>query len=370
MLTLLKCVRSAWNDYFTTTNPTNPNSQTYTSRQTFSDTSVYISNCLFRSITSGSDGGALYCTSVTYLLVELTSYFSCSTSSRYGGALYFSNTGSGQCVLHSVCGYDCCSTYTSRSDGQFARIYVNNGLTSKNYVNYSSIVRCVNQISGSYYVLWLSSGRIYCPSINISMNKCPYISSIHCNPFTDSNSFTCSLTYSTIADNFASISVLIYLTTGGANYEINNCNILRNTQGYHGTDGTFCTYGNLMIKDSCILENIAYYIFRQYSSYTITLSSCTIDSTSNDGRLTTENTVTKSFILALNHMFTRNCYSEYDAIGMLTPIKQSPSSTRKQIQLCTCGKCFCRCQLGDFFSLHSIFIFNFIHLGASNYPSF
>jgi hypothetical protein len=360
--------KTAWNDYFTTTNPTNPNSQTYTSRQTFSGTSVYISNCLFRSITSGSDGGALCCTSVTYLLIELTSFFSCSTSSRYGGALYFSNTGSGQCVLHKVCGCDCCSTYTSNSYGQFARIYVNDAVSSKNYVNYSSITRCMNQISGSHHVLSLYYGKICCPSVNMSMNKCPYASGIYCKTVCISNSFTCSLTYSSYADNISPVSICIYLYMGSAYYEIKNCNVIRNTQNSLDSHGTFYTNDNVMIKDSCILENNANRIFYQsHSSCTYTISNCTIDKTTNNGYLTIQNTATKSFIFALKHMSTQNCHSEYDAIGTLTPLYSS-SSSMKQIRCYTCGKCLYHPQLTDFFSLHSIFVFNFIHHDSSSYP--
>jgi hypothetical protein len=221
-------LRTAWNDYFTATGQNSINSQTFISTQTPSNTSVYISNCLFRFITSSCNGGALSCTSVTYLLVESTSFISCSTSGQYGGSVYFSNSG-GQCALHKVCGFDCCSTYTSRSDGQFAHISVNNAISSKNYVNYTSITRCMNQISTSHFVLDLRDGKICCPSVNMSMNKCPHASGIFCLPFTDSNSFTSSLTYSSFADNFATISICIHFYKTAANYEIKSCNVIRNT---------------------------------------------------------------------------------------------------------------------------------------------
>ena len=73
-MTVIVCERTAWSDYFTGT-PTNYNSKTYGSRQTPSGTSVHISNCLFRSITSADQGGAVYCSnSATYFLVESTSH--------------------------------------------------------------------------------------------------------------------------------------------------------------------------------------------------------------------------------------------------------------------------------------------------------
>jgi hypothetical protein len=355
--------RTAWSDYFTGS-PTNFNSTTYGSRQTPSDSNIHISNCLFRSISSGSFGGALSCTSMTCLLVESTSFFSCKTSSSSGGAIYFSN--SGQCVLYEICGYDCCSTHAN-SYNQFAYIQVNSAALSKNYINYSSIVRCVSEISGSHPMLNLGYGKICCPSTNISMNKCHHYSGIYCWPSVDSNSFTCSFSYSSFTDNTAIQNTCIHFWSGSAKFEIKNCNILRNAQGNLGSTGTFYTYGNVFIEHCCILENKATNIFYTYSS-TITLSNSTVDSFSNNGCLTTKNTITKSFIFALNHMSTLYCHSEYDSAGHLTPIIQTPSPSKNQKLYYTREKCFCNSRLSDFVSLLGVFIFNFIHVDSSSDP--
>jgi hypothetical protein len=361
-------LRTAWNDYFTgSTTPLQ--SKDYGERQTPSSTGVYFSNCLFRSISSGSNGGALYCSSsVTYLLVESTSFISCKTSSINGGAIYFYNSG-GECVLHEVCGYDCYSTYTSgTSQGQFAYINVYNAASSKNYLNYSSIVRCVNENSNSDHMMRFYNGKICCPSVNISMNKCQWYTGITCNPLKDSNSITCSLTYSSFADNIANYCNCILLYTTGAQYEIKSCNILRNKQVTPNADGTIWTCGTTMIEDSCFLENNATRIFHQgNSNYRITLTNCTVDSTSSNGYLTITNTVTKSFIHALNHMSTLNCHSKYDSVGTLTPITP-PAPSKKQIHCFTFGNHFNQCQIIGFVSLLSVFLFNFIHLDASIYP--
>jgi hypothetical protein len=225
MLTFQLHLITSWNDYFTG-NPTNYNSQTYNSRHAPLNESIHISNCLFRSMTSESNGGAFFCSGYsTYLLVESTSFFSCKTSAQNGGAIYFFNTNNAQSVLHEVCGYDCCSTYPSRSYCQFAYMYISNTGSSKNYANYPSITRCMNQISDSHYVLRLGNGKICCPSINMSMNKCPYISGIYCHPYVDSNYVTCSLTYSSFVYNSETISICIQFWMGGANFEIKSCNI-------------------------------------------------------------------------------------------------------------------------------------------------
>jgi hypothetical protein len=355
-------IRTAWNDHFPEANPTKYNSQTYTSRQTPSDANVHISNCLFKSMTSSSQGGALYCTSATYFLVDSTSFFSCKTSSSQG-AIFFSNTDSGQSVLFKVCGYDCCSA----SGYLFAEMYVKFTASYKNNVNYSSISRCVN--SNANHILGIDRGKICCLSVNSSLNKCYEYSGISCWPLDDSNSVTCSFLYSSFADNNAADYMCICLFNSGLKKEIKSCNVLRNTQGSLGSYGTIYTNGKLNIEDSCILENAATNIFYQTSSsYTITLSNCTVDKTSNNGYLTIQNIVTKSFILALNHISTENCHSEYDSAGNLTPIIQTPSSSKKQILCFTRGEFFYQIRLSDSFSLTSVFIYHFIHSYSSNYP--
>jgi hypothetical protein len=342
-------VLSFWSDFFEVSEPTPNKQQFYTSRQTPSASSVYILNCLFNGFTSGSDGGALYCnTSVTYLLVESSSFFSCKTSSNIGGAIYFVNTNNGQCVLHKVCGGDCCSIIASRSDGQFAYVSVKNDASSKNYVNYSSISRCVNDIYDSFHTLWLNYGKIYCPSVNISMNKCYRFTAFYCLPFSDSNSVTGSTSYSSFTDNIASDSICISFYRSGSNTEIKCCNVLRNMQGVPSEFGIFYTSGNLIIKDSCILYNSANYIFY----YTVTLSNCTIDKTTCNRNLIIQSTATKSFIHTLNHISVQNCHLGYESTATLT--------SNKQIQCNTC-----KCQQGNFVSLTSILVFNFVHPYAS-----
>ena len=109
------------------------------------------------------------------------------------------------------------------------------------------------------------------------------------------------------------------------------------------------------IEYSCILENNANHIFYQASSsYRITISNCTVDRTSNNGYLTIRNTVTKSFILALNHMSTQYCYSEYDSVGTISHINPPMSSSKKQMLHYSCNEYLYQSSLRDFFLLTSI----------------
>jgi hypothetical protein len=353
----------SWDDYFSGTSIETTLSGEHKTRQNPSASSVYVLNCLFNGCTSGSNGGALYCTSVTSLLIESSSFFSCKTSSSHYGAIQFTNS-NGQCVLYCVCGYDCCSTREDISYCQFTYVQVNNGASSKNYVNYSSISRCVNGRSDSNFILFLNNGKIYCPSVNMSMNKCQYYSAIYCNPFLDSSSVTHSLSYSSFVDNNAFGYNCLYFGRGDAKYEIKCCNILRNTQGTN-TWGMIYSPGNLFIDDSCILENTAACIFYlTSSSYSTTLSNCTVDKTTTNQNLITRDTVTKSFILGLNHMSTQNCNSEYDSVGTLSVIPYVPSPTKK-LSCYTCKRNDILSRISDFFSLNWVFIVPFININPS-----
>jgi hypothetical protein len=192
------------------------------------------------------------------------------------------------------------------------------------------------------------------------MNKCYYRSGIYCYPSGDSNSVTCSLLYSTFADNNAISYTCIRLDNSGAKYEIRCCNIIRNTQGSLSSWGTIFLYGNLIIiEDSCILENTANTIFYGYTSCTYILSNCTVDKTTYNQNLIILNTVTKSFILGLNHISTQNCHSEYDFAGTLTAVPFVSHPTNKVIS------CHCQSRISDFFSFNCMIMLTFIHPNPS-----
>jgi hypothetical protein len=347
-----------WNEYFTVSPTTTLSYSEYSSQLSYSSGGVYVLNCLFSGITSGSYGGALSCTSsVTYLLIESSSFFTCKTSAKFGGAIYFEHTSNGESVLHEICGYDCYSTYTNGPCDQFAYIGVNNAVTKKNYFNYTSISRCVSGRSDSQFTLRLEYGKICCPSVNLSMNKCQCYSGIYFCSFKDVCSVTCSVSCSSFTDNNAPGYTCNYFDNRGGKYEMKSCNVLRNTQG-SSSEGIICANENLNIEDSCILENTATNIFYTYNSYTITLSYCTVDKTTNNGYLTIKNTITKSFIHGLNHISTRNCFAEYDSAGTLTAIP-FVSQTTKKIFCYTYNHCQGRNNF--LFSLHWEFLFPFIH---------
>jgi len=337
----------AWADYFTGNPEITLNGLPYL-RQTPSAASVYVSNCLFSGCTiSSGNGGALSCsTSTTYLLVESSSFFTCKTDSGKGGAICFINTNYGQSVLYGICCFDCCSS----SYGPFAYTALKQAASTKNYANYTSITRCGAYSASANEVLSLEYGVIYCPSVNISMNDCNCYSGFFCTPYADASSVTCLLSYSSAVDNRATRYNFVWLNNGGVKYEIKCCNFLRNTQT-SSSYGIFFTRGNTAINDCCILENKATYIF--------TLSNCTLDSTSHYNSFTMKNTVTKSFILGLDYLSTRNCHAEYDSAGTLTAIPYVSRTTTKSF--CYYNTCKNQARISELLSLVWVFIVSFIH---------
>jgi hypothetical protein len=155
MLGSLIRVRTAWEYYFPIYFPYY-GSNLYTTVQVFSDTNLYIKDCLFSSITSTNYGGALNCGKSTCVLIDSTSFFSCRTNCS-GGALMIS--GKGQCVLYKVCGYNCTITNPSTTFYIFAYISVNDTASSINNFNYSSIAQCEKEESSSHYILQLAQGK-------------------------------------------------------------------------------------------------------------------------------------------------------------------------------------------------------------------
>jgi hypothetical protein len=355
----------AWNDYFDGA-PSSTYQQTrYTSCQSPTSSNLYVFRCLFIGCSSSNAGGALSITNtaVSNMLIESTSFFTCTSSSRYGGAIHIDNSNSGQSVLYSVCAYNCYCT-NSDSYGQFTWIGVKNDALSKNYINYSSIVRCVGAGSSPTNTLCQTRGKMCFPSVNISMNRCYQRSGILCHPYKNASAITCYISFTTVADNYASDYNCIWSEYPNTKTEIKYCNIIRNSQGSLSSIGTIYIGGSLDIANSCILANSANYIFYGASTATFTISSCTVDQTTNNGYLTIQNTVTKSFLLALNHFSTQNCYARYDSAGGLTASQVIECPTKEVIYIKVKMSII---RIRDFSLLNYVFLVAFIHPNPFGY---
>ena len=115
MIFILGITKNSWNAFFSDPNSQFETSKTVTSQLNVTSAGLYVLNCLFKSCSSTNNGGALSSTATEKLLIESTLFDSCSTSSDEGGAVYFMNTASGQCVFNMVCSYKCSTTRETES---------------------------------------------------------------------------------------------------------------------------------------------------------------------------------------------------------------------------------------------------------------
>ena len=94
---------------------------------------AWIAKCYFHDMSS-TNGGAIYSDSLSKLLVEASTFDSCSVSSE-GGAIYIS---SGDFVLHEVCGYQC----TSSDYYSFSEVWQSSGTKDKLCTRFINCILC------------------------------------------------------------------------------------------------------------------------------------------------------------------------------------------------------------------------------------
>jgi hypothetical protein len=305
------------------------------------DQNVFVHDCVFEDCTSSSNGALSCGNSIYKLLVYQTSFVSCWSRSSYGGAIYFDSTTNGECILCKICGFDCSSTNSGNSYGQFARINTKIYATYKNYVNDSSFSHSSNMNTDSYYVLCLNYGNILCPSVNLTNNLCYSFTAFYCYPTTGTGSpvsDTFYISYSSIVNNTANGYSCFYHHNSDSSQCIDTCNVINNKQTT-STYGTFYLYANLLIKDSCIIgnnkKNIVFYV----SSGKMTISNCTIDDNifTNGryyGTVTVIKTITNTFINALSHIATQHCDSFFDSYGTLIGKTNVPHKNLRYLMSC------------------------------------
>jgi hypothetical protein len=253
-------LKTAFDDFY---GPGNTNIKEYTGTKYTgqiapTDQNVYVHDCFFQSCSSSSHGGAISCGSSLYkLLVEQTSFISFKTSSNHGGGIYFKSQTYGECILCRICGFNCSSTNSGSSEGQFAYTYTKNDVTFKNHLNDSSITHSLNGYTNSLSAISLWHGSILCPSFNSTNNVCYYYTALRTVPTAGTGSptsETCCISYSSIVNNTANGNICIMIDRTSTSQRIDTCNIINNKQ-ITSSLGIIYSNGNLLIKDSCIIGN-------------------------------------------------------------------------------------------------------------------
>jgi hypothetical protein len=322
--------KSAYDDFFAPRIVQKYEKLSIYSTLSISHDNVSIRNSVFFECKYTSHGGAISY-SGQRLLIEETTFISCSTSYNYGGAVYATCYKS---VLNKICAFECFARRSSYSSyGHAFYISLPNDPIYNNYINYSSISNSKNTDTNSYHAQYVSYGRILLTNENISMNECYYETALYSN-----GGCAAYVAYCTFANNTA-----IYYGCLQFDYphEMHECNILFNEQ--RGTGRAYIIYSsaNLFIWNSCILENNKgkKVFYEGNGECRIALYNCTIDSDIISSQryynnLTIHQTNERAFINGNKHLITNLCDASFNAVGTLTaPIEYKGANSGLSLAL-------------------------------------
>ena len=288
---------------------------------------AYVHDCTFKKISGSGNGGVIYYSKNSKLLVELCSFNTCS-SSYDGGAIYFN--AEGQCVLSSVCGVKC-NTGSGRS-GQFCLVFVSKGPQYKNQIIDSSVILTNAKSYYQFSPLYHFRGNASVKGVNVSNNEVGEISGIHIN-----NPSISSISFSSFRRNNATSYTCIKCSTGSNKHYITNTNIIENEQQTTTSSNGIihANYASISMTQCSIFGNkpgSGVVLFG-----TITCINCSV---TNDQETYTTGSVTfteKPSKLVINYYEFLNleeCKPGLDEWSNIKPI--TPSKDRN-----ICSKCFC-----------------------------
>lgn len=190
------------------------NGQNLTTNNTPSGGTIYIHECFFYDILNQA---------ITYsnngkMLVELSTFFNCSSSSN-GGAIYQSG---GHFVLKKCCGV---KYYSTTGWGHFSFNQLSQ--SSKNNILDSSFSLCFNakeNLTG-WSALVLREGSIVIKILNLTKNKCEYNTAFLLTPSQSETSF---VSFASIAGNIAATTIC-YFGDSAKSHQLISSNIMDNT---------------------------------------------------------------------------------------------------------------------------------------------
>ena len=283
--------------------PSNPSSTSIIPIQSNS----YIYNCVFETANKKaiffSQSSSL---SASILLIEHCSFNSIHSTDA-GGAIYFGNQG--ECVLASVCGYQC--TTSTTNNGQFCYIQVSNLDTCKNHFFDSTVTA---SIATADRIMELDYGNLKCKGVNLSNNNVNQISCFYIRPTTLS-----LISFSSFRNNSANNFRCILF-----NYQkhIVNCtNIIENIQNSPSS-------GIITVWNQALLEMTHCSIYgndpKQASVFanedgrsSITCIFCSIGS-NQTGDFQSNELSTESFINYYDYLELGNCKASIEEWGNIT----------------------------------------------------
>ena len=308
---------------------------------------AYVLSCYFFDLTRQSSGGAIYIkvsSSIDLcILIESTSFSVCQ-SQIYGAAIFIQNANT---ALHSVCGYNCSSSYHD----SFCNIYSANK-------NINSAVDCSTSSckATEEFTMFHYGGKINITRVNISNNQCKFTSALSCGPtktIHEENNIGNIVYYCSFSQNNATNNKCIRFFSSAYDYAIIRTNIIKNEQS-EATEGLIYSVSKTIITDSCIMENIGSPIFHNTNGG-FTLINCSVDENINSYLSSPPNTSdknSKTFINGIKFIELGMCQATIDN---LIPIIMEPGLTLKQ----RCYTWYCEDLIKHSISQNMISIFKF-----------
>jgi len=273
------------------------------SRIVTAPTNFYISNCIYKSLTSSTDGGAISLTlSECRMLIE-GSFFDTIIAPK-AGAITFTCTGTGGSVLDKVCSHK-----VVVSSGQYYQFgYFSVSSSQKiNRAFYLSITQSRISSATLYESVRFNQGNQVCDYMNSSYNHLSYGSGAVFNYPVNSSSSYC--TFSNNQDNGYRC---IYFYQGSGTCYMQYSNVVSNNQGSATLSNVFRNYQVTSYVSHCVLyQNIAKCMF-DIESGKMYVSNCYSDNYlyyANQPIFLNKFGPSNTFII--NHLNSYLCYAPY-----------------------------------------------------------
>jgi len=269
--------------------------QNITQGRSYNDIDVEIWDCIFQRFLIFSDqGGVIRLKGGSNSMNATSSSFINCTSSKEGGAIYFTSDNS---YINMICAFRC-----SASSYQFGIFQTTKNIT----VGFLSISACSYKAETDFSV-YLSYGNQIVETTNSSMNNAKQVSSIIFNTAAKHRS-----NYCTFANNYAKDYVCIYLVS--KTFTVSSANIVNNNSP--------STYGVIRSNEATVrLEYCVFYMNQNIlfngpiNVYNSFISHSGITSSTNNNSLTLYQTYRIEFYNALY------CNTDND------PLIQTPVTT-------------------------------------------
>ena len=296
---------------------------------------IYVAQSFFTSFSVSYTGGCIKVedNSIDVLLEE--SYFTNISSSTWGLAVSFNVR---NVVYNKICGVDCKATTPNYSE-IFDRAQTPDNIDNMNHANLSSFAS-IKDLGQSIWILSRRYGQIILESTNVSFNECTRCSALGCYLSYRSGVISSLISFCSFSNNSATSYNMILFDSNNQyiKNKIEACNIINNKQKTNDK-GLISSESELIINDTCILNNDATLIVSVYNSYSMTIMNSYSDHPSyKTGIVAFETWAEDIFINAIVMFNTGKCIASFDSFGSITATEKRKRKSHCYKSACSCEK--------------------------------